>query len=237
MSGAREGSGSGDPRETPLIVAIDGPAGGGKSTAARRLAERLGVPYLDTGAMYRAVAVAVLDHGADPKDREAVVKVAKTIDVSLVSREDGSFGVQLRGEDVEPRLRTPRVGEAASLVSTYPEVRQRMVALQRATGRRIGAVLEGRDIGTKVFPDTPHKFFVTARPEVRAERRYQQHKEAGKDVDRDEVLEDLKARDDRDETREESPLTVDDTYTEIDTSDIGVEEVVDRLEKAVRERR
>ena len=188
MSGAREGSGSGDPRETPLIVAIDGPAGGGKSTAARRLAERLGVPYLDTGAMYRAVAVAVLDHGADPKDREAVVKVAKTIDVSLVSREDGSFGVQLRGEDVEPRLRTPRVGEAASLVSTYPEVRQRMVALQRATGRRIGAVLEGRDIGTKVFPDTPHKFFVTARPEVRAERRYQQHKEAGTDVDRDEVL-------------------------------------------------
>ncbi len=235
MNGAREATG--EVRETPLIVAIDGPAGGGKSTAARRLAERLGVPYLDTGAMYRAVAVAVLDHGADPEDREAVVKVVKSIDVSLVRREDGSFGVQLRGEDVEPRLRTPRVGEAASQVSTYPEVRERMVTLQRASARRLGGVLEGRDIGTKVFPDTPHKFFVTARPEIRAERRYLQHKEAGKDVDRDEVLKELKARDQRDENREESPLTLDDSYTRIDTSDLAPDQVVDRLEKAVREGR
>jgi len=224
-------------RKEPLIVAIDGPAGGGKSTAARRLADRLGVPYLDTGAMYRAVAVAVLDHGADPDDREAVVKVAESIDISLVSHDDGSFAVQLRGENVEPRLRTPRVGEAASKVSKYPEVRERMVTLQRASARRLGGVLEGRDIGTKVFPDTRHKFFVTASPEIRAERRYLQHKEAGKDVDRDEVLKDLLARDERDRNREESPLTLDDTYTEIDTSDLDADQVVDQLEKAVRERR
>lgn len=220
----------------PLIVAIDGPAGGGKSTAARRLAERLGVPYLDTGAMYRAVALAVLDRGADPDDREAVLKIARTIDVSLVSQDDGSFAVELDGEAVEPRLRAPQVGAAASKVSAYPPVRERMVALQRASAQRFGGVLEGRDIGTKVFPETPHKFFVSARLEVRAERRYLQLQDAGKDVTLEQVLEDLLARDERDRNREASPLTLDASYQEIDTSDLDAEAVVDRLEKVVRNR-
>lgn len=218
----------------PLIVAIDGPAGVGKSTAARRLAERLGVPYLDTGAMYRAIALAVLDSGRDPDDREAVLDVAKEADVSLRGEPDGRFTVLLDGRSVESRIRAPRVGEAASKVSVHPEVRQRMVALQRASARQFGAVLEGRDIGTEVFPDTPHKFFVTARPEVRIERRYRQLQEMGREIERSEIEREVEERDARDAGREASPLTQDDSYVVVDTSDLPIDEVVDRMERAVR---
>jgi cytidylate kinase len=219
-----------------LVVAIDGPSGVGKSTAARKLARELGVPYLDTGAMYRAVALAVLDRGADPGDEEAVLAIAGKADVGLHSREDGSFEVLLDGEPVETRIRAPRVGEAASQVSTYPAVRQRLVALQRACARRFGGVLEGRDIGTKVFPETPHKFFVTARPEIRYRRRYEQLRELGKDVTLEEVAVEMEARDRRDASRADSPLTQDGTYTEVDTSDTPVDEVVAQMAATVRGR-
>jgi len=219
----------------PLIVAIDGPAGVGKSTAARLLAERLGVPYLDTGAMYRAIALAVLDTGADPDDREAVLEIAAAADVSLRGAADGRFAVLLDGEPVEARIRAPRVGEAASKVSVHPEVRERMVALQRACARRFGAVLEGRDIGTKVFPRTPYKFFVTASPEVRVDRRHRQLRDLGREVERGEIEREVEERDARDAGREASPLTRDDSYVEVDTSEIGIEEVVDRMERAVRQ--
>jgi len=219
----------------PLVVAIDGPAGVGKSTAARQLAERLGVPYLDTGAMYRAIALAVLDSGHDPDDREAVLEIAERADLSLRGEPDGRFSVLLDGEPVEPRIRAPRVGEAASKVSVHPEVRKRMVALQRASAQQFGAVLEGRDIGTKVFPDTPHKFFVTARPEVRIERRFRQLREMGREIERSEIEREVEERDARDAGREASPLTHDDSYTLVDTSDIGIDEVVDGMERAVRE--
>lgn len=219
-----------------LIVAIDGPSGVGKSTAARLLARRLGVPYLDTGAMYRAVALAVLDGGADPDDREAVLAIARGADVGLQAREDGSFEVLLDGRPVETRIRVPRVGEAASKVSSHPEVRERMVALQRACAARFGAVLEGRDIGTKVFPDTPHKFFVTARPEVRHRRRHAQLLELGRELTLDEVAAEMRARDERDTTRAASPLAKDASYVEIDTSEVPVEEVVERMAAAVEGR-
>lgn len=220
--------------EPPLIVAIDGPSGVGKSTAARHLARRLGVPYLDTGAMYRAVALAVLDRGADPEDREAVLAIAGAADVGLRGRDDGSFEVLLDGEPVETRIRVPRVGEAASKVSSYPEVRERLVALQRACAARFGAVLEGRDIGTQVFPDAPHKFFVTARAEIRHRRRHEQLVELGDEATLEEVAEEMQARDRRDATRDASPLIQDATYVEIDTSDLPVEEVVARMIAAVR---
>jgi cytidylate kinase len=191
------------------------------------------VPYLDTGAMYRAVALAVLDRGADPADAEAVLAIADQADIGLQSKDDGTIAVLLDGEPVEARIRAPRVGDAASLVSSHPDVRQRMVALQRSCATRFGGVVEGRDIGTQVFPDTPHKFFVTALPEVRYRRRHDQLRELGKDVTFEDVAREMAERDRRDATREASPLAVDDSYTVVDTSELSVEEVVERMEEAV----
>lgn len=221
--------------DTPVIVAIDGPSGVGKSTAARRLSRRLGVPHLDTGAMYRAVALHVLDRELSPDDEEAVVAAARDVDLELeLDAASGGARVLLEGEPVEERLRTTRVGEASSRISTYPEVRQRLVALQQRFASRHGGVLEGRDIGTRVFPETPHKFFLDARQEVRYRRRFEQLAERGSDVTYSEVVVEIDRRDQRDSHRHESPLTYDDTYTLIDTSDLTADEVVDRMEAAVR---
>jgi len=213
----------------PLIVAIDGPSGVGKSTAARRLARRLGVPFLDTGAMYRAVGFKVLESGVDPLDREDVIAIASEADVRLGRREDGSFEVLLDGEPVEPRIRTPEVGEAASAIAAYPEVRQRMVLLQRDAAEHFGAVLEGRDIGTRVFPGTPYKFFLDARSDVRFKRRYEELTAAGRAVTFDEVVGEISRRDLRDSTRTDSPLTRDPSYTFIDSSDLTIDQVVEQM--------
>lgn len=213
----------------PLIVAIDGPSGVGKSTAARRLAYRLGVPFMDTGAMYRAIALKVLESGVDPRDHDEVEAIAAESDVRLGRRRDGSFEVLLDGEPVEPRIRTPAVGEATSTISTYPEVRQRMVRLQREAAGRFGAVLEGRDIGTRVFPETPYKFFLDARSDVRHRRRFAELSAAGRPVTFDQVAEEISSRDLRDSTRLDSPLTRSGAYTFIDSSDLTIDEVVERM--------
>ena len=218
----------------PLVVAIDGPSGVGKSTAARRLARRLAVPYLNTGAMYRAVALEAIESEVSPDDEDAVVSLAERIDLALdLDPSDGGARVLLGGDPVGEDIRSPEVGEASSRLSTYPEVRRRMVALQQEFARRHGGVLEGRDIGTLVFPETPHKFFLDARQDVRYRRRYDELVEAGSDVTYGEVMVEIDRRDQRDAHRDESPLTYDESYTLIDTSDLTPDQVVDRMVEAI----
>lgn len=223
------------PVRGPRIVAIDGPAGVGKSTVARLLAKRLHLPMLDTGAMYRAVALEVLEKGVDPGDRQAVSRVAAEAPVEVVAVGDG-VEIRLDGRPVEPRIRTPEVSETSSAISTYPEVRRRLVELQRQAGTRFGAVVEGRDIGTVVFPGTPYKFFLEARTEVRASRRHRElEAAAGETPSLDRVKEDIERRDARDSGREDSPLTCDDSYMVIDTSELSVQEVVERMVRLIEE--
>ncbi|MGH9362787.1 MAG: (d)CMP kinase [Thermoanaerobaculia bacterium] len=220
---------------SPLVVAIDGPSGVGKSSVARKLARRLGVPFLDTGAMYRAVALKVLESGADPADADAVASLSESADIRLERRDDGTFAVLLDGRPVEGRIRSREVSEAASQVSEHPAVRRRMVALQREIAGRHGGVLEGRDIGTRVFPETPHKFFLDAHPEVRFRRRHDQLAAAGRPEDYGAVVEEITARDQRDSRRTDSPLTRDPSYTFIDSSDLDLDEVVERMARQIEE--
>jgi cytidylate kinase len=219
----------------PPIVAIDGPSGAGKSTTARALAQRLGVPYIDTGAMYRAIGLAARDRGitlpiTDPTPVAAIAQAA-SIDLDA-SR--GSTWIRLDGRDVSDAIRLPEISRYASAVSTIPAVRQRLVSEQRRLAAGRGAVLEGRDIGTRVFPDTPHKFFLTAPLDVRAERRERELAERGTPQSLDEVRAEIERRDHADSTRTDSPLTVDETYTVVDTGRRSLGEIVDELEARVR---
>ena len=217
----------------PVLVAIDGPAGVGKSTVARLLARRLGVPYLDTGAMYRAVALHLLRSGVDPDDREAVAAALPGLDLRLRLGEDGDAEVLLDGDPVSPLLRSPEVTQATSRAAVHPEVRETMVRLQRELASERGGVLEGRDIGTRVFPDADRKFFFTAAPEVRLRRRLADVRAAGGTDSEVEVGRQLADRDARDSERAHSPLRPAPDAIEIDTSDRGVDEIVDELARRV----
>ena len=217
------------------VVALDGPSGVGKSTVGRRVAAALGLAYLDTGAMYRAVGLAAKRAGiplpiTDPR---AVVALAEKSHVSVTGSAEGARTF-LDGEDVSKEIRTPEISMYASAVSAVPGVRRRLAGMQRELALTAGGVLEGRDIGTKVVPETPHKFFLTARPDVRARRRFLELEARGTPQPFEKVLADMEARDRADATREDSPLRNDETYTVVDTSDRTVDEVVEAIVRQVR---
>lgn len=224
----------------PLLVAIDGPAGAGKSAAARALAQRLRLPYLDTGAMYRAVALASLRAGvAFPlveAQRADVERIAAALRVEF--RGDArSPRVLLDGEDVTADLRTPEVSQLSSEVSVLPVVRREMVRRQRSLAARGGGVVEGRDIGTVVFPDAPVKVFLTASPEVRARRRFDELRERGAAVEWEEVLRDQRDRDARDAGRADSPMRPATDAFVLDTTGLSLADVVEALVAIVLRRR
>ncbi len=220
----------------PLIVAIDGPSGAGKSTVARALAARLDVPYIDTGAMYRAVGLAARGRGISLpiENPEAVAEIARTARIELAPSAEGAR-VLVDGSDVTEQIRQPEISLYASAVSAIPAVRRLLVPQQQRLGRQGGGVMEGRDIGTRVFPDTPHKFFLTADPAVRAERRTRELAARGTPQPYEEVLREMERRDRDDGTRADSPLTLDDRYVLIDSSGRPVEAVVAEIERLVRE--
>jgi cytidylate kinase len=215
----------------PLIIAIDGPAGAGKSATARELAVRLALPYLDTGAMYRAVALLARRAGLERLDADGqarVVGFAERLAVSFRG-DPRAQRVILDGEDVTDALRAPDVSQMASVVSAIPEVRRQMVRRQRELAARSGGVIEGRDIGTVVFPDATLKIFLTAEPEVRARRRFEELGRRGVAASWEDVLEEQRERDRRDSTRADSPLRPAEGAVVFDTSRLTLAEVVDAL--------
>jgi CMP/dCMP kinase len=215
---------------TRPVIAIDGPAGAGKSTVARKLAESLGFVLVDTGALYRSIALAAQRGGVDWGDGEELGELARSIvargDIVLVATPGGKGRVLLAREDVSEHIRTPEMGQGASKVSAHPEVRAALLDLQRQAGRDGGVVLEGRDIGTVVFPDAETKFFLTARPEVRAKRRFDELVGKGEKVSFEATLEEVIRRDEADSKRVHAPLRKADDAILVDSSDWTADQAV-----------
>lgn len=212
-----------------LIIAIDGPSGTGKSTTSRELARRLNAKYLDTGAMYRVATLHVLNKGIDPADTDAVITATATLPLAI-SDDPSATEVLLGGVDVQTEIRGAAVTSNVSAVSAIPEVRENLVALQRALAAKAHrCVVEGRDIGTVVLIDAPVKAYLTASPEVRAQRRCDQDTAAGRTVDFDEVLAAVVKRDELDSSRAASPLKPADDAHIVDTSDMTMDEVLTHL--------
>jgi cytidylate kinase len=220
-----------------IIIAIDGPAGAGKSTVAARLARRFHLLNLETGAMYRAFALKAIECGVSPDDAEGLEQFAGTTAIRLESSPDGNR-VFLDDVEVTSRLREPAVTEAASRVSVHPAIRKWMVGLQRKLGEAGRIVMEGRDIGSKVFPDADVKIFLDADPEVRSQRRYEQI-EATPATDKvapESVLQEIRERDRRDRTRATSPLQPAEDAIVIDSTSLTLDEVIESVEKIISER-
>jgi cytidylate kinase len=217
-----------------LIIAIDGPSGAGKSTLGRMLARALNLLYIDTGSMYRAVALAAMETNISTTDDVAVGSLAGRVDIDLKGDPD-SLRVTLGGVDVTDQIRSEEVTNLSSIVSTIPEVRRAMVARQREMGER-GAVLNGRDIGTVVFPDADVKFFLTAVPQERATRRFNEERAQDPNADFEETFADMAERDRRDSTRADSPLKSADDAIVVDSTGLSVNEVFEKMMTAVEQK-
>jgi len=212
-------------------VAIDGPAGAGKSTMAKILAEKLGIDYIDTGAMYRAIALKLLKTGTDYEDKEALAKLLSETDVDYYGGK-----VYLDGEDVSGLIRTPEVSDMASKSSAIPAVRDKLGELQMAIAKKRSLLMDGRDIGTIIIPDAEFKFYLNASSRIRAYRRICEMREKGIECDLDTVEQEIKDRDYRDSHRDYHPLKKADDAIEIDTSDLKISEVVDKMLEIINEK-
>lgn len=211
-----------------MNIAIDGPAGAGKSTIAKRIARRLGYIYVDTGAMYRAMAYYLIQNQVDAADQEAIAAACQHADISICYQ-DGEQVVLLNGENVNAYLRTEAVGNMASVSSVVPEVRKKLVELQQKLARETDVVMDGRDIGTVVLPDADVKVYLTASVETRAKRRFLELQEKGEPADLAKIAADIEDRDYRDMHRDISPLRQAEDATLVDSSDMTIDQVVERI--------
>lgn len=212
-----------------MKIAVDGPAGAGKSTIARLLAKHLGLRYLDTGAMYRAITLEALRREVDTGDEKALMKVATSVDLNIVFQGDKGNLIYLNGEDVTNSIREPEVTAHVSAVSSHKKLRDFIVALQEQIAKQGSVVMDGRDIGTVVMPDADWKFFLQATVEERARRRQSELERRGVSLDAGELREQIRRRDHLDSTRENSPLRKADDAIEVDTTSLSVAEVVQKL--------
>ena len=218
-----------------VSVAIDGPAGGGKSTLARRLAAELGYIYVDTGAMFRTIGLYALRAGKDPKDNEAVNALLPEISLKFAFI-GGEQHIYLNGEDVSTAIRTEEVGMAASAVGANPEVRAFLLGMQRDMAKTQDVLMDGRDIGTVVLPDATVKIFLTASPEARATRRWKEYQQKGVEVSYEEVLADVRQRDYQDTHRAAAPLRQADDAQLLDTSEMNFEQSLEAMKKMIVEK-
>ncbi|MDD6102794.1 MAG: (d)CMP kinase [Clostridiales bacterium] len=209
-------------------IAIDGPAGAGKSTIARLVAKQLGWIYVDTGAMYRAIALYMTRNGIDSSDKESITAALDNIDVSLSFGDEGQ-NVLLNGENVNGFIRNEEVSAVTSKISVYPEVRNKLTLIQKSIAESENVVMDGRDIGTSVLPDATLKIFLTAGEYARAKRRALEYEAKGKTADIEEIMEDIRLRDERDYTRSVSPLRQAEDAVLIDSSDMSIDEVVNTI--------
>ena len=216
----------------PLIIAIDGPSGSGKTTLSRMLSRALNLLYIDTGSMYRAVALATLEAGLDQNDKEAIVKLAEGLQINLEGDSD-SLRILIGTRDVSELIRSESVTNMSSIVSSISGVRRAMVARQQELGKR-GGVLNGRDITTVVFPNADYKFYLTADSTERAERRYLEDQAKNSQSSLPETLADINERDQRDMTRADSPLKVADDAIVIDSTGKSIEQVFDEMMSAIK---
>ena len=211
------------------IIAIDGPAGSGKSTVAKLLAKKIGYAYIDTGAMYRALTLKALREAVDLNDEEKLSKLFNSTELDIISDKTADIAVMLDGENVASLIRTPELTEKVAYIARVAAVREKMKDMQRKIGARGESVFEGRDIGTAIFPDAKYKFYVDADFDERSRRRHKELIEKGIDISLDEVSRDLQARDHKDMTRKIGPLKIADDAMRIDTTNMAIDEAVDKI--------